>query len=256
MGTVVNNENTQVTVVQDAKDLARQAAELFVERAQHAIGTLGMFRVALAGGNTPRGLYQVLASADFRDQVDWSLVQVFFSDERFVPLDSPESNYLTAQDALLSQVPIPERFVHPYATTDIAPDLAASNYEEGIRRIFAIGLDEAPRFDLILLGLGPDGHTASLFPGTDALEVVDRLVVSNFVQKLDAWRLTFTYPLINGARAVTFLVQGEDKAEMVGQILGGGSELPAARVRPIDGDLIWLLDERAAARRGPSSEHG
>lgn len=241
-------ETGQVRVFRDRDGLIREAAELFVSTAREAITANGVFRVALSGGNTPRPLYEALAAAPYREQVDWSKIQVFFSDERFVPADSPESNYRMASEALLSRVPIPERFVHRVPTEDIPPEEAASLYEEGIRRVFAVGLDETPSFDLILLGLGGDGHTASLFPDTEALTVTNRLVAPNFVPKLDTWRITFTYPLLNAGRVVTFLVQGEDKAERVGEILAGGSNLPAAGVRPESGRLVWLLDQAAAGK--------
>jgi 6-phosphogluconolactonase len=199
-------------------------------------------------------------AAPYRDEVDWSRVQIFFSDERFVPPDSEESNFHTANVALLSRVDIPERFIHRYATVDITPRESAVNYEQGIRRVFEVGQDELPHFDLILLGLGPDGHTASLFPGTEALNNTVDLVVANYVPKVDIWRLTFTYPLLNAAQAVMFLVQGQDKAERVREVLQGDPQLPASGVRPTDGRLIWLLDQAAAGnlRRDnqPSSPPG
>jgi len=235
-----------VRVAPGAEQLVREAADLFVSTAREAVSSRGVFRVALSGGNTPRPVYEALATPAYRDAVDWSCVQMFFSDERFVPSDSLESNYHMANEALLSKVPIPERFVHRVATEGVAPDEAASLYEEGIRRVFEVALDETPGFDLILLGLGGDGHTASLFPDTEALHVVDHLVVPNFVPKLDTWRITFTYPLINAGHVVAFLVQGKDKAERVAEILDGDSGLPAAGVRPTSGRLVWLLDRDAA----------
>lgn len=237
----------EIIVAEDAEGLARRAADMFVEAAREPASPLGMFTVALSGGSTPRALYGVLASEPYRTQVPWDRTQVFFSDERFVPPDSPESNYHSAQETLLSLVPIPERFVHRVTTENVSPDEAASIYEEGIRRVLQAPLDATPAFDLILLGLGPDGHTASLFPGTAGLDVTDRLVTANHVDKLDSWRISFTYPLINAARRVVFLVEGEAKAEMVAQALSGG-EIPAARVHPQSGRLTWLLDSGAAGR--------
>ncbi|MBV9281062.1 MAG: 6-phosphogluconolactonase [Chloroflexi bacterium] len=234
-------------VIGDRESFAEEAARIVADSARQAISSRGMFHLALSGGNTPRPVYEKLAAAPYNDQIDWSRVQVFFSDERFVPPDSSESNFHMANQALLSRVPIPERFVHRVSTVDITPEAAAANEEEGIRRVFAVGLTESPRFDLILLGMGPDGHTASLFPGTEALNVADTLVVANYVPRLDAQRITFTYPLLNAARRVLFLVQGEDKAEMVSRALKGDPEVPAGHVRP-EGELIWLLDEAAASR--------
>ena len=249
MGAGMNTEQAshgQLLVAADATELTENAARAVVERAAQAIDARGMFHVALSGGNTPRPVYERLAMSPYRDAVDWSRVQIFFSDERFVPLDSPDSNYHMAQAALLSRVPIPERFVHAVATVDIAPEEAASLYEEGIRRIFEVAPTEIPSFDLILLGMGSDGHTASLFPDTEALTVTERLVTPNFVSKLDAWRITFTYPLINAAHAVMFLIQGSDKAGRLAQVMRGETELPAARVRPSNGELLWMVDEAAA----------
>lgn len=238
----------EIVTLPDPRALAEGAARQFIDLAREAVSLRGVFRVALSGGSTPKALFAVLASDPYRGQVDWERIQIFFSDERFVPPDSPESNYHTAYEALLSHVPVPERFVHRVATVDVTPEESAANYEEGIRRVFAVGLSEVPRFDLILLGLGPDGHTASLFPDTDALHVTDRLVVPNFVPKFDSWRITFTYPLINGAAVVAFLSQGPDKAERVRQVLSGQEDLPAAGVRPSSGRLLWLIDAAAAAQ--------
>ncbi|HEY8685014.1 MAG TPA: 6-phosphogluconolactonase [Chloroflexota bacterium] len=228
-------------------DLAREAAHRFVEIGAAAIAAHGSFCVALSGGSTPQSMYARLAVAPLRDRLDWSRVQVFFSDERFVPPDSEESNYHTAKVNLIAQVPIPGDHVHRYATVDITPEEAAAQYEQGVRNVLRVHGDDVPTFDLVLLGMGPDGHTASLFPDTEALQVSNRLVTPNFVPKMGAWRLTFTYSLINAARTVAFLVQGDDKKERVREILGGGSPLPAAGVHPSDGRLIWLLDAAAAA---------
>ena len=236
-----------VRVLPDLDAAAAEAAALFVKSANQAVAKQGMFRVALSGGNTPRSLYETLASDHLAD-VDWDRVQIFFSDERFVPPDSVESNYRMAHEALLSRVPIPERFVHRFATEEITPEESAALYDENVRRVFEVGPAEIPRFDLILLGLGPDGHTASLFPGTAALQVGDRIVVANFIPKLETWRLTFTYPLINAPQLVLFLVAGQDKSDAISKILSGVSDLPAARVQPADGELVWILDEAAAGR--------
>lgn len=244
-----------VVVASGVQDLIRVAAERFVDVAQAAVSARSMFSVALSGGNTPRPLYQALAAPPYRDQIDWHHVQVFFSDERFVPPDSPESNYHLAHETLLSRVPIPERFVHRVATVDISPEEAAALYAEGIRRDFQVGMAEIPRFDLILLGMGPDGHTASLFPDTAALDVTDRLVVANFVPRMDAWRVTFTYPLLDAARNVTFLVGGADKAERVREVFTGQGDLPAALVRPTDGQEVWLLDQAAAVQLPRAAGH-
>jgi 6-phosphogluconolactonase len=226
-------------------DLAREAARRLVEIGQEAMAIRDSFSVALSGGSTPRAMYARLAAPPLRDYLDWTKVHIFFSDERFVPPDSDESNYRTARENLLTRVTILEDHVHPYSTVDITPDESAKEYEDEVRRVVKAGDDGLPAFDLILLGMGPDGHTASLFPDTEALKVQDRLVAPNYVPKLNAWRLTFTYPLLNAGRTVTFLVQGEDKKERVREVLGGGAPLPAAGVLPSDGRLVWLLDAAA-----------
>jgi 6-phosphogluconolactonase len=257
------SSDAEVIVVSDPEDLAQEAASRFSVGAAQAQSSspTAMFRVALSGGSTPRTMYEKLAAAPYRDRVDWSRTQVVFSDERFVPPDAAESNFHTAQEALLSRVNIPDRFIHRYATVETTPQESAVNYEQGIRRVFGVGLDEVPRFDLIMLGLGPDGHTASLFPRTEALHNTHDLVVANFVPKIDMWRLTFTYRLINAGRTVMFLVQGTDKAERVREVMHRDPSLPASGVRPSPGRLVWLLDQAAAGRlhdegRTPSAGSG
>lgn len=244
-----------IIVADSSDDLGRRAAQAVLESAQRAASPDDMFTMALSGGNTPRVLFNALASSPFRDQMPWDRTQVFFSDERFVPPTSPDSNYHSAEEALLSRVPIPDRFVHRLATVDITPEESASIYEEGLRRVLEAAPSQIPRLDLILLGLGDDGHTASLFPDTQALNETDDLVVPNYVPRLDAWRITFTYPLINAARRVMFLVAGNSKAAVVAAVMAGG-EYPASRVRPSDGELLWVLDPEAASRlpeRGTTS---
>lgn len=237
----------RIVIAPSSDDLGKTAAEVVAQSAQEAASPNGMFTIALSGGSTPAVLYRTLAAPPFLDQVPWDRTQVFFSDERFVPPDSPDSNFHTAQETLLSRVPVPERFVHRPATVDIDPAESAAIYEEGIRRVLEVPEGRAPAFDLILLGMGDDGHTASLFPGTEALNEVNSLVVSNFVPRLDMWRITFTYPLINAARRVMFLASGSNKAAMLAEVLGG-ADLPAARVQPNPGELVWVLDPEAAAQ--------
>jgi 6-phosphogluconolactonase len=236
-----------VEIAQDPQALAQIAAETFASLASEAVRDHRMFRAALSGGNTPRLLYERLAEPPFLDSVDWAHCQVFFSDERFVPPDSPDSNFHMAHETLLSCVPIPKEFVYPVPTLKVDPGEAASRYESTIDSIVATSDGSIPRFDLILLGLGPDGHTASLFPGTEALKVRNRLVVANYVPAVNSWRITFTYSLINAAAAVVFLVEGQEKAHRVAQTLERSEHLPAVDVHPGNGRLIWLLDVAAAS---------
>ena len=232
-----------VNIYESSEELAEAAAQEFAARAGEAIGQRGRFAVVLAGGSTPKATYEVLAS-DYADRIDWSNVHFFFGDERSVPPDHEDSNYRMAREALLDHVPAGS--VHRMQG-ELPPDEAAEAYEQELRDYF--GSEELPRFDLILLGTGGDGHTASLFPETAALEVHDRWVVANPVLKLETTRITLTVPIINAARAVYFLVAGEGKAGPVAEILEGTPDprqYPATLIQP-QGGPKWMLDRPAAS---------
>lgn len=233
----------KVRVHEDIRELAGAAARLFVEEAKEAIGESGRFAVALAGGSTPKATYETLASEyGSSNDLDWSKVHVFFGDERTVGPDHEDSNYRMAWEALLSLVPVGS--IHRMRG-ELAPSEAASLYEEELTAFFG----GPPRLDLVMLGIGDDGHTASLFPRTTALDVNDRWVVENPVEKLGTTRLTLTAPAINAAKRVVFLVAGEGKAEALQEILEGDADLqdyPAKLVQPADGP-VWMVD-RAASR--------
>jgi 6-phosphogluconolactonase len=235
-------------VFDDPERVARAAARRVVELASSAIKERGVFSIALAGGTTPRRVYELLAGEEFRDSVDWPNVHVFFGDERAVPFDHPDSNFRMANEALLSHVRLPERNIHRIeGLGDAAAN--ASDYESEMRGLFG---DEAewPRLDLVLLGMGDDGHTASLFPNTAALDERRAWVAVNWVEKLGAWRVTLTAPAINAARHVIFLVNGAGKAERLREVLKGEhdpSRLPSQLIRPHDGTLEWFVDRAAAA---------
>lgn len=237
-----------IEIVATSVDLFHAAAEEFVLAARAAIGAQGRFTVALSGGSTPKALYSLLASnyAGFA----WNRVFIFFGDERHVAPTDPESNYRMANEALLTKIAIPPENVFRVPAENPDAAAAALEYETQIRRFFALKPGEFPRFDLILLGLGPDGHTASLFPDTAALDEHSRLVVANWVAEFKTHRITFTFPVLNRAAEVIFLASGAEKADMVRQVLQGknSSQLPAQRVQPTDGKLLWLLDETAAAK--------
>ena len=231
-------------VYETPAEIASAAARDFAARADEAIDERGRFAVALAGGSTPKATYEALAR-DYADKLDWSRVHVFFGDERTVPPDHEDSNYRMAQRALLSRVPVGG--VHRMRG-ESPPAEAAAAYEEELRRFFGPG--DLPSLDLILLGLGEDGHTASLFPETSALDVADRWVVANPVLKLQTTRLTLTVPVINTAKAVTFLVAGEGKAGALREILEGDAApraYPAKFVNPESGVLTWMVDRAAAS---------
>ena len=237
-----------IEVLATPADLFRGAAEEFARLGRSAIGAQGRFAVALSGGSTPKNLYSLLAEnyADFA----WARTFFFFGDERHVPPDHPDSNYRMVNQALLAKIPIPPENVHRVRAENPDAAAAALEYEEELRRFFELEPGELPRFDLILLGLGPDGHTASLFPDSEALEEQSRLVVANRVEKFNAYRITFTFPVLNRAAEAMFLASGAEKADIVGQVLRGNvaPPLPAQRVLPNDGKLVWMLDEAAAAK--------
>jgi 6-phosphogluconolactonase len=237
-------DKRQLHILDTPEAVARAAADLVVQIAAEAIERSGQFNVALSGGSTPKALYALLSGDEYRDLVDWQHVNIYFSDERFVPPDSEESNFHTANIGLLQRVPIRPEAIHPVPTVGVEPDEAARRYEETI--IENVAGRPLPRFDLIFLGMGPDGHTASLFPGTEALGVTDRLVAPNYVPRLDSWRITFTFPLLDEGLVVAFLATGADKADRLAEVLNGG-DYPAAHVAPEDGTLLWIVDEAAAA---------
>jgi 6-phosphogluconolactonase len=239
-------------VLPDRDALFRAAAQAFADAAQEAAGARGVFRVALSGGQTPRGAYALLAGdRELGAAVPWDRTHVFWGDERHVPPDHPDSNYRMAYETLLSRVPVPTANVHRIrAETPEAKD-AAEDYEQTLRKQFRLYEAELPRFDLVLLGLGSDGHTASLFPDTSALLETKRLAVANWVEKLQADRITLTPPVFNNAACVTFLVSGEDKAPALQAVLEGPREpqrLPAQLIRPASGRLVFLVDTAAASR--------
>jgi 6-phosphogluconolactonase len=239
-----------IEVFPDAEALALRAADLFALAAQEAAAARGRFAAALSGGETPRAFYRLLARQQFSQKVPWRRVQLFWSDERCVPPDDPASNYGMARDALLKHVPLPEANVHRVLGEE-EPGAAALAYDNELRALAALERprSELPVFDLVLLGLGGDGHTASLFPHRDALTAEERFAVATEAPD-GSPRVTLTYPVINAARRVWFLVSGAGKAGMVAEVLEGlrvPGAVPAQGVAPVHGALTWLLDEAAAA---------
>lgn len=227
-------------VLPDLKAISQAAAERVATLAQ----TRDPFTVALSGGSTPRRLYEVLAAPPFRERVPWGRVHVFWGDERCVPPDHSDSNYRLAREALLDKIPILAENVHRI-WGEMPPDQAAAAYQTELEAVVGVN----GRLDLILLGMGADGHTASLFPGTEALEERERAVVAVYVERLQAWRVTLTLPVINAARQVLFLVTGAAKAEIVQAVLEGPEgRFPAQQIRPTAGQLTWLVDVAAASR--------
>jgi len=243
-----NDSPPAIRVFPDRAALARGAAEAFAEIVSAAVGARGRAAVALAGGSTPRETYEVLARPPFRDRVPWPALDIFFGDERMVPPTDPRSNVLMAREALLDQVPIDPTRVHAPRVDSGDMTGVSAEYAAWLTAIVPRGDAGWPRFELVLLGLGADGHTASLFPGDPALEE-ERAAVAAVSHAPDGLaRITLTFPVLNAAAVVAFLVAGEEKAEAVHRVLDLGESLPAVQVRPAAGTVLWFMDRAAAAR--------
>jgi 6-phosphogluconolactonase len=239
----------EIIICQDAGELNHKAAEQFVTLAAEGTQRIGRFGVALSGGSTPKALYSLLASHEYQSRIDWPRVHLFWGDERCVPPDHAESNYRMVQEALLSRISIPAENIHRMAG-EKEPAQAASEYENELRRFFQLSPGQAPRFDLVLLGLGEDGHTASLFPGGEALKENERLVATAYVERVKAHRLTLTLPVLNAGAQVSFLVSGESKSAIVKALLGGhanSTQYPAGKVIPASGKLAWFITQDAGS---------
>lgn len=235
-------------VVADAPAIFRAAAEEFVRHASHAIAARGSFSVALSGGSTPKGLYGLLAGDEFKSQVAWDKVSFFWGDERSVPPDNADSNYKMANEAMLSKLPLaPGQVFRIRGEADST--VAAAEYEQALKNHFHLADGQLPAIDLVLLGMGPDGHTASLFPGTKALEEQRRLVVSNWVGKFYTNRVTMTSPVLTNAHHILFLVNGDDKSQPLKAVLEGPHEptqLPSQLILSAAAKTLWLVDPSAA----------
>lgn len=234
-------KNKDKIAVVDSLAHAIQAIEI------KAIKERGRFTIALSGGSTPKALYEWLASS--ADSYQWDKWHVFFGDERTVTPDDPDSNYHMARASLLSKVPIPENQIYRMEG-ELDPQAAAEKYTQRLKDVFG---GDLPRFDLMLLGMGDDGHTASLFPGTAAIHETEKWVIAHYVEKLDTWRITLTPPVINNAAYVVFLVTGEKKAQRLNEVRNGDYQpdvLPSQIIKPTDGHLIWYVDEGAASQLG------
>jgi 6-phosphogluconolactonase len=237
--------------------MALASAELFAKRVEQAVATRGIARIAISGGSTPQATFKLLAdpSRPFLATMPWDKLQLFWVDERCVSPDDPESNYGVCRDLLLTKVPIPGANVFRMEG-ELDPQEAASRYESTLRNVMKLEGAESPAFDLVVLGMGPDGHTASLFPDTDALNEIGRLVVANHVPQKDTWRITLTWPVINQAAEVAFEVEGSGKTDIIAEVLTGPRDpehLPSQLIRPANGKLLFLLDEDAAAKLPPAT---
>ena len=239
---------TDIRIFPDRKAMTAAAAEYFIQIAARAIEETGRSSAALAGGSTPKALYDLLAGDEFRERIDWQKMLFVIGDERNVPPKDERSNYGMAEQSLLRPLSISDKNIVTWETTDSDPDQIAERFENEIKNAFPLRPGQFPRFDIVLLGMGADGHTASLFPGTKALTESERIAVANDVPQLGEVRFTLTFPVINHARNVMFLIAGADKAEAVKGVIEdteNGNHLPAGAVRPAKGTVTWFLDEAA-----------
>jgi len=242
---------TDVHISANSEELARFAAEQFVRLAIEAQRERGLFTVALAGGSTPKTLYVLLASEQesYRAQLDFGMIHFFWGDERHVPPDHPDSNYRMASEAMLSKVPVPLENVHRIKSEMADAEEAARDYEQVLEKFFKLENGQLPRFDLVVLGMGSDGHTASIFPDSDVINEKRRLVVAPWVEKLRSYRITLTPPVLNKAASTIVLVSGAKKAEVLHKVLEGEYRpefFPAQLISPSEGGLLWLADREAA----------
>ncbi|MEP7270172.1 MAG: 6-phosphogluconolactonase [Acidobacteriota bacterium] len=245
---ILKSTRAGVRVYSGPEELALKAARSFARLADQYVLGCGRFTVALSGGSTPKAMFEALAAEPFRETVPWGSILFFWGDERTVPADHPDSNYHMAYTTLLSLVPVPDQNIFRMPADNPDLEAAAAAYSNTL-----LGVGDTregfPAIDLVFLGMGADGHTASLFPGTEALRVTDRVVVPNYVPKLKTHRLTLAVPTINAARNVRFLVSGADKAEPLKSVLEGERDperYPSQLIHPVDGSLLWMVDEAAA----------
>ncbi len=248
----MQTKKREIQIVENADAVSRAAAEMMVNLAQKKLKSKKSFAVALSGGSTPKNMFGILANDEaLRKQMPWDSVHFFWDDERHVPPDHADSNYRMTNEAMLSKVPVPAENIHRIRAENPDADKAAEEYEQELQRFFKLETRQLPVFDCVFLGMGPDGHTASLFPKTKALHERKRLVVSNWVDKFQSFRITLTAPVLNNAEIVIFLVSGEEKAEPLKVVLEGQRQtdrFPSQLIEPTHGRLLWLVD-RAAARQ-------
>ena len=248
----MRTQKREIQIFENAEAVSRTAAEMMASLARQKLKSKDYFAVALSGGSTPKNMFAILANdAGMREQMPWDSVHFFWGDERHVPPDHTDSNYRMTNDAMLSRVPVPAENIHRIRAENPDAGKAAEDYEQELREFFGTAPEQLPAFDCVFLGMGPDGHTASLFPGTEALNERKRLVVSNWVDKFQSYRITMTAPVLNNADLVIFLVSGEEKAESLRVVLEGKNQtdrFPSQLIRPTQGRLVWLVDQAAARK--------
>jgi 6-phosphogluconolactonase len=246
-----------VEIFNDADELAQQAAQLILTQSQLAVARNNFFTIALSGGSTPKRLYELLAdpTQQFRSNLPWDRIHFFWTDERHVPPDDPDSNYRMVSEAMLARAPVPPINIHRMLSEKANASEAADDYELRLRKFFHPSTGELPRIDFVLLGLGTDGHTASLFPDSEVLQETQRWVAAPWIAKLNSNRLTMTLPVLNNASTVVFLVSGREKAEILREVLKGEPDrFPAQRINPTNGALSWLVDADGASKLPENSK--
>ena len=242
----------KIIVCADHNDLNIKAAEYCAKTAKQAMFSSGTCTISLSGGSTPKSLYALLATPEWRSRFNWKHIHLFWGDERCVPIDHPDSNFGMVKRELLSKVEIPEENIHRFPVELQDPAAIAQAYDASIRQFFGVAhtKSEVPRFDLVFLGLGENGHTVSLFPHSPVLQEKEKLAVADYIEEMKSYRVTTTVPLINAARHALFLVSGTSKAQVVQEVIEGPrqpEQLPAQLISPVRGTLVWLLDRDAAA---------
>ncbi|MGD8472235.1 MAG: 6-phosphogluconolactonase [Desulfobacteraceae bacterium] len=246
------SKNLKIQILDDVAAMSKAAAEKIVAHISESLQTGHRYSIALSGGSTPERLYALLADdAELREQIPWERVHFFWGDERHVPPSHPESNYLMAYNALLSKAPIPSTNIYRIRAEEPIAAKAARYYEQEIQKFFKIKAGELPRFNCVLLGMGPDGHIASLFPGTPGLQETNRLVTANWVEKFESYRITLTAPLLNNADRILLLVGGKEKADILKAVLENDANtirFPVQLIQPTHGEMTWFLDQSAASR--------
>ena len=244
--------NSEIVIVKDSVALSYNAAEILVRRLYEVLVQKSHFSIALSGGSTPKTLFSLLVEDDsFKNKILWDKIHFFWGDERYVPPEDEQSNFRMAYETMLSKAPVPAGNIHRMPTEQSDAGKVAADYEQELRKFFRLKAGELPVFDFNLLGIGPDGHTASLFPGTEALHEQRRLVVANWIEKFQTNRITLTAPVLNNAGTIIVLVSGQEKAEILQRILQGEYQpdlLPSQLIRPKQGRLVWLVDRAAAGR--------
>ena len=248
----MQRKNREIHIVENGDAVSRTAAEMMVSLALETLKTKDFFAVALSGGSTPKNMFSMLANNKIlRNRIPWDRVHFFWGDERHVPPDHTDSNYRMTKETMLSRVPVPSENVHRIRAENSDAGKVAEEYEQELRDFFKLERGQLPGFDCVFLGMGPDGHTASLFPGTRALQERERLVVSNWIDIFQSYRITITSSVLNNADMVIFLISGEDKAERLRTVLEGKKQTdlyPSQLIEPTHGKLLWLVDQAAAGQ--------